>query len=127
MCFDYDGYSEVWQETFPKARVPHKCCECGGVIAKGHKYRNVFSVYEGDAMTSKTCMPCEAVRDIIRQHEEDDGCTGSEAEAPIGELAQALIDGDYGLCFNDREHRQRFVSPFAWHLLGEYYELEICV
>lgn len=126
MCFDYDGYCEVWQESFPKARKPHKCCECGGVILKGHKYRNIFSVYEGDATTSKVCMPCEAVRDIIRQHENDEGCDGNEAEAPIGELAASVIQGDYGLCFWDRENDMMFVSPFARHLV-KHGQLEICV
>lgn len=131
MCFDYDGYSEVWNETTPRARKPYRCCECGGTIAKGEQYRNVFSVYEGDAMTSRTCLACERVREIIQRAEEDAGCSGNETICPIGELRDAIRDAYDGYGLFDRgwyalpKRDVDFVQPEAAHLFP-YAQLAIC-
>lgn len=135
MCFDYDGSCEVWKETFPRARKPHVCCECGQTIPKGRKHRSVFSVFEGDAMTSRTCLACEYVRSIIREYEEDEGCEGQEAECPIGGLRDAIREHNEGYGLLDRawyrdedlsEIDEDFVAPEAAHLFPDE-TLAICV
>ena len=46
-----------------KARVPHKCCECGGPIVEGGRYEYVFGVWDGEPAAFHTCPPCVTIRD----------------------------------------------------------------
>jgi hypothetical protein len=58
MAFDCEGYCEIWRESFPVAKKEHKCCECRTLILPGERYCNIFTLYEGDASTSKQHLCC---------------------------------------------------------------------
>jgi hypothetical protein len=55
----------VYNETFPKARKQHKCCECHRDIQPGEKYQRSEGLWEGEWMTFKTCMLCYDLRKKI--------------------------------------------------------------
>ena len=63
-CDDGEG-PEVFNEKLVKASKDHKCCECGRTISKGEVYNYIFGVWEGDAMTFKTCEECNDLRDSL--------------------------------------------------------------
>ncbi len=58
------------REEYPKARKPHKCCECGSDIDPGEKYQKITGLHEGSWVEFKTCYVCINVR--------------AEAEADLG-------------------------------------------
>ena len=58
---DYDP-ADCYFREIRKARVSHKCEECGGKILVGEKYEHVFGVWEGSASTFKTCERCVDIR-----------------------------------------------------------------
>ena len=61
----------------PTARLRHRCCECWGVIEVGEKYAKLTGVWDGDALTYKTCSDCEALRhDLSKGVEEDIALSG---------------------------------------------------
>ncbi len=61
-CFcDYDPPS-VYRAKLARARKTHRCDECGGAIAPGELYENVFGVWAGDASTVRTCERCYDLR-----------------------------------------------------------------
>lgn len=65
LCIGGGEDFEPWdfcQTTYPKARKPHKCCECYREIAKGSEYQNLVGKYDGEIYTHKTCMDCVAIR-----------------------------------------------------------------
>jgi hypothetical protein len=45
-----------------KARKPHKCCECRGLISAGENYHYHHGVWDGNADSFKVCADCEALR-----------------------------------------------------------------
>ena len=63
---DYECYCEpqegeacdVWTTKMRVARKSHKCCECREEIKAGDRYEYIFSVFEGDIYTYKTCEFC---------------------------------------------------------------------
>ncbi len=57
-----DGLSIVMHQRHPKARVAHRCGECGRMIQPGETYMVERTVFDGQAKTHKTCRHCEAVR-----------------------------------------------------------------
>jgi len=63
----YCGYErpEVYRATRPIARKDHRCSECGGKIAQGERYENVFGVWDGYPDLIKTCVYCLAARDLV--------------------------------------------------------------
>jgi len=63
MCYIDLEPCEVWIETESRARKPHKCGCCGGVIRPGEVYVRHFSKFEGTVSAEKMCKPCEADRD----------------------------------------------------------------
>ena len=54
---------ELIEDTYPIARKPHICCECGEEIPIGAKYERTKGKWAGDWSTYKTCMPCRAIRE----------------------------------------------------------------
>ena len=120
MCFDYDGYADIYNRSRPRARKEHRCCECGGTIAAGEQYHRVESLYDGDWATDRWCDRCEAVRQIIHDHEIADGCGESEAWPPHRGLRDAIVDSDgYGLVEYDGERYRSIleIAPVAGHLI----------
>ena len=59
---DIDEVAEFCDESYPKARKEHICCECREVIGKGRKYQLITGKWEGEFGTFKTCMACAAIR-----------------------------------------------------------------
>lgn len=94
MCFaDYDACApSVFDESTPTARKEHRCSECGGVIAKGVKYKRVFGVWDGCADSFKICPACDELRERIVEHELAEGCDEDESHCPFGQLGQYLAD-----------------------------------
>lgn len=65
------GYSaeetyDVYDETHPKARKPHKCDACSETIPPGHRYTRVGIVYDGEARTVLRCARCQKIREHLR-------------------------------------------------------------
>lgn len=58
----------LYTATIRRARKPHQCSECGGLIAVGDRYEHVFGVWEGSPDTFKTCPRCLALREWVRAH-----------------------------------------------------------
>ncbi len=49
----------------PRARKPHTCCECRGVIQPGEVYNRHHGIWDGSASTFKICVDCEALRNAL--------------------------------------------------------------
>lgn len=95
MCFVADGYCTVYEEkTIKQSRKPHKCSDCYKVIPTGSSYKQVFSVFEGDANTAKMCQLCLSLRAGIVEVELAEGCSANEAEPLLGMLFDQLHDSD---------------------------------
>lgn len=122
MCFDSEGYSDLWQESYHKARKTHKCTECWGEIKIGEEYKRIFSVFEGDASTIKECRKCQLVREHITQEELNHGCGAYEASPPYGiGLGSIICDATdcYHLFYDDSEQDIQYVVPMAAHLFPD--------
>lgn len=52
---------EVWNITHRKARKAHVCGVCRAAIRAGEAYTALFTVFQGDAQSYKTCAWCWAV------------------------------------------------------------------
>lgn len=75
----------VYSRLNPKARKPHRCCECRGVIPKGERYFKHLCCYRGDGwFTFKNCFVCEEIRESFDE--------GYRRRAPINfyELYEAV-------------------------------------
>lgn len=67
-CYcDYEP-AEFYHKETPKARLMHKCSECGHAISPGENYEKVFTKFDGDVSAYKTCCRCVALRDHIKAH-----------------------------------------------------------
>jgi hypothetical protein len=84
MCDCGDG-PETYRETRPRARKPHKCCECGRTIQPGEIYRLLWGVWEGRPETYKTCSACQDL-DAWAHDQSDCFCP------TLGDLRQHVID-----------------------------------
>ncbi len=68
VCIGVDSLEDTfeWSETQTRtARKPHKCCECGNVIAKGQKYEHVVWKFEGEFGKYDTCALCVEIRTVF--------------------------------------------------------------
>ena len=92
MCFvnDYDSVS--LGSTRPRAHKPHRCDECGRVIAPGDRYVRHAGVFDGRAYSMPECLRCERIRALIYEREIAEGCSPSESLCPFGEIAPYLDD-----------------------------------
>lgn len=61
-CIGDVDLPSVWQVKKPKARTPHKCCECRGVIRPGERYEYVRGLWDGRWSTYRTCADCLHLR-----------------------------------------------------------------
>lgn len=91
---------DVWKLTSHKARKEHRCECCHTTINPGERYWRLFTVYEGEAGSEKSCNACNeaaeefaaghyvrsgpgSMRDLYQQcvmESEDDGDTESWAK-----------------------------------------------
>lgn len=68
-CYCDDGEpAEFYHLSEHKARVLHKCTECGRAIQSGERYEKVFAKWDGSVDTIKTCQRCVAIREHLKAH-----------------------------------------------------------
>jgi hypothetical protein len=48
----------VWNEAFPKARIPHRCAACRGTIPVGERHLRLGMMFEGEWSAERACMSC---------------------------------------------------------------------
>lgn len=84
---DYDPPS-MFNETFPRARKDHKCCECGATISAGEVYQRVVGVWYNDFSWFKICSSCQDIR--LWLHNQD-------VLACFGDLHETLFYSDLEL------------------------------
>ena len=56
---------DCFVERNPRARKKHICCECGGIIVKGERYRHESGIWDGQPKVYKTCLDCVSIRDTF--------------------------------------------------------------
>lgn len=108
MCsIDFDGPTDIHTETWPKARVRKKCCECSRLLDVGERYQRVSQLYDGAWTVWRTCASCVAIRKYLLdetetrrlpESEQHDDCQmfyyGGLAEA-CEQVVQELEDGGW--------------------------------
>jgi len=68
-CYcDYDEAPTIYEAERVRARLSHKCYECGAAISPGEQYERARMLYEGRWYVNKTCARCLSVRDYIDAH-----------------------------------------------------------
>lgn len=50
-----------------RARKEHRCCECGGKIAKGETYNYHSGVWDNQGRSFKVCVDCDRLRDELNK------------------------------------------------------------
>lgn len=72
MCeVSFDEHASVWKEsTYTAKRKPRPCDCCGGTVAIGERYVKVFFIFDGEATSEYSCLPCIATRDLFKKHHE---------------------------------------------------------
>jgi hypothetical protein len=74
----------------PKAKKPHICCECKGIIKPGETYQSAHGAWEGKWGHFKTCEDCAALREEV----EDLAAAFDDEKPAFGELCWHC--GEYG-------------------------------
>lgn len=68
-CYcDYDEVPTIYEASVRRARLVHKCNECGDAIAPGERYESVRMLFEGSWRVAKTCARCLDVRKYVQAH-----------------------------------------------------------
>jgi hypothetical protein len=62
---DIGDPAELYSQAMVKARIPHRCCECGGQIEAGSRYERSRGRWEGKWFTYRTCLLCQEIRDVF--------------------------------------------------------------
>lgn len=93
MCMidDGDGPTTILSEDRRRARVEHRCSECGRTIHPGEVYVADTVVYEGDLSTYKTCAHCDVAREWLT-HE----CRGFIYQCVREDMEDHARSGVYG-------------------------------
>jgi hypothetical protein len=78
--YDCDGYAEIYETRWPKARKEHRCGECARVIPKGEVYQRVSGKFDGEFFDDITCSQCAEIRSAFTCTERD------QTGPPAGEL-----------------------------------------
>lgn len=60
-CIRYD----VFSKSNIKARINHKCCECGNAILKNNLYVYIVTIMNRKVNTYKICDKCDFMHDHI--------------------------------------------------------------
>ena len=95
MCYYYDDFADIWEESHPKARKQHKCIECRLPIFSGETYLSIKSLYDGSWTQDKLCSGCELYRNAISEKEIESGCKVHESYPPLGQLDETMYEGIY--------------------------------
>lgn len=96
MCFDYDGYAEFTDDRVVTARKPHRCGECGAIIAKDEAYHRHSGKFDGEFYAEKVCRRCDYDRIRVVEHELAEGCHWNEAWPPFGSLVDYMYESELG-------------------------------
>lgn len=68
-CYcDYGDSPDVYAKSTHKARIAHKCYECGRPITPGERYERVASLYDGHWTIARTCCRCLSLREYLEAH-----------------------------------------------------------
>lgn len=68
MCdLDYLEPFEFYHQKVVKARKPHKCTACGGLILVGEKYLKHVDRFEGEFHSEKMCDSCRTSQDYFSE------------------------------------------------------------
>lgn len=90
MCFEYDGYAEMYEARTVVCRKPHRCEGCGGTIVKGESAELATGKFEGRLFAEYTCETCQRMILSIAAEEIRHGCHWNEAWCATSELAEYL-------------------------------------
>lgn len=113
MCYvDYDAPA-FFKETRVRGRKDHRCCECGGRIARGARHWAHRGLWDGEVATIRTCDDCVSLREAVTLHEEADGCRGAEATPPFGGLWEAARELEIFCGLDDWTDLDEFAFPPA--------------
>ena len=63
-----DGAPIIYEAERVKARIAHKCYECGRAINPGDRYERARMLFDGSWQVDKTCARCLDARDYITAH-----------------------------------------------------------
>lgn len=62
----YDGdCASVSSTEKPKARKPHKCCECRETIPVGAVHEKTTGRWDDEWLTYRTCLACVEIRQLL--------------------------------------------------------------
>jgi len=86
MCFDYDGYAEFAQESYPITRKPHRCEACRAVIPAGEMAKHTAGKFDGAFFSNYLCNVCAQLELIIVRSELEEDCRWSEAWPPWNDM-----------------------------------------
>ena len=76
------GYREIRR----KARKPHRCGDCKGMIQPGEHYMYISGLWEGEPENFSRCYDCNQIRCDIKNTTGDDNCM------PLNGLLNWLLD-----------------------------------
>ena len=76
----------VYRPNIQRARKPHTCYECSGLIAPGDSYEYVFGVWGGNPGSFRTCSHCLELRAWVTEAADCRPCHGELVENAIEEL-----------------------------------------
>lgn len=107
MCFYYDGYCDVYEQTPVKSKKERKCHSCGHQIKVGEYYLRVQSLFEGRWDNSQYCGSCNHTREEIAKKEGEEGCGFNESYCPWEEITSVVKD--YGLQMSSQEQGQELL------------------
>ena len=97
----------------PKARKPHRCCECCGIIQPGEHYWNHHGVWDGQGSTFKVCADCETLKEEL-----DKKITDFYEKIVFQGLIEYVFDGhnkdDITRLMDIRRKRGAPLSPRLW-------------
>jgi hypothetical protein len=63
--YDGDSGPDFSRVKTVKARVTHRCEECGCMIAPGHRYERTSGKWDGTMSTFRVCVVCAEIRNAF--------------------------------------------------------------
>jgi hypothetical protein len=63
-----------YREIRRKARKPHRCGDCGGMVHVGEHYLYISGIWEGEPSSYTRCYDCQHLRCEIRKDRGTDDC-----------------------------------------------------
>ena len=99
MCLvdDSDGRCTVLHSRQQRARLRHRCTECGRDVQAGEIYLAERTVFDGAAMSHKICAHCQRVRAYLMDH-----CSGWMYQG----LGDDISGHYYSTLSNDADDRE---------------------